>query len=303
MCDCLSGFSQFWYNEAIPGHLFITPAIWLERTVSYIVSEMQEEGFRACLEVVNRLFLSLVVFIAALPIALFTVVVGLPSKAIGYALLYEEEGVSTIPRIEVRDIPPNGNCAFEAFRVGMASLGSPLDIEDNAAFRKKTSQWIAEHVAIDPDLAKLVHESIEEYLEVKLEWLGLEEEQLTNFKGKSEEEIKKGDERLKALPEEQKMIREKIKQIQGKKEAENIPFLEEYLEAITSDTDTERVYASRAHYYAFSRMFSTRVNIEIYIEHEGSYNLVSETLTSEKGGATLRFLHTGGNHIDLLIFP
>lgn len=306
----LAHFPGFLTDETIPGHAGVGPALWLGRTVLYIVSENPDQQGLSAVEAIQRLFYSLVVVIAFLPVALFTVLIGLPAKAIAYAFFFdepddlEEESDPLMPPIFVQRIPPDGNCAFEAFLLGMRLSGHPVDVADHADFRKKTALWIAEHLPSDPDLQRLLLESVMEHYEVKQNWLALEEAQVLNFSDPSEEEGRHIAARLEAIPVEKEKIAHTLESLKQAADINSIkPLIDDYLEAVQKNQEEGRIYASRAHYYAFTRMFLIPITLEIYAQHAGNYNLIDLVKGADQTTLTLCFLHTGGDHIDLLIFP
>jgi len=394
MSSNVSNFSDFWHNTDIPGHQLISPAVWLKKIIKQIFSTLPDTPSDKVEEVVRRIFLAGIVVIAALPIALFTLSIGIPGRTIAYKCFSPSEQTSDLVIISspsevvhnrnftginvdgkhcmipspypksdfsIVKVAANGNCAFEGFLTERKRLGLPVDIADIGDFRIKSAQWIMQNCTnkeAHPLLENLVLHSIQEYLEVKLNWLITEEEQLLNeiepdqtsidsdqssdsssqsskenvlknieieikiepqkesdppsfAQGQSSEssdpskqEHAQAIERLEMIANEKKELDTKIQLV---KEANSLqekiiaPIFSDYMLAIQSDIDTDRVYASQAHYYAFAHMFEQQTAIQIFLEREYDYNLLAQFPASEKPSTTIRFLHVQGNHLNILI--
>lgn len=259
-----------------PGECFFRPLNYTLSCCGKIIAPLEcANGCSFVAELVERLFLTLIVALFILPSALIAGGLGVPFRSISDNFLRAHLS-DPIPKTEahVQRIPPDGNCAFVAFMTEAAKYGLELNwtIQE---FREASAEWITNNWGNDQELRNRLIEAVQEYAEVKKAWMLLTQSQTDQV---NHEAYAYADLNVEE-PQE--------------------GMAAEYLEAISLDKDATRVYASRAHYYAWSRMFDIPFNIIIYQEREQDYNPKDEACNSLQN--IIRFLHVGGNHMDLLL--
>lgn len=254
-----------------PGECFFQPLNFVLSSCNQIIAPLEcANGCSFVAELVERVFLAVIVALFIVPSALIAGVIGIPFRSISQNFV-SNPLIAAIPKTDayVDKIPGDGNCAFTAFMTEAAKYGLELNWTLQK-FREASAEWILMNWGTDSELEKRLVESIKEYAEVKKQWELLKESQTGEIDHQVFAEADLNEE-----------------------------MVSEYLDNIRLDTPETRVYASRAHYYAWSRMFDIPFNIIIYHERRYDYNPVDYTLTTLQN--TIRFLHTNGNHIDLLL--
>jgi len=208
--------------------------------------------------------------------------------------------------INVVPIPADGNCAFQAVLTELENHGINHGIKDMEHFRNKTADWMSENILSDETLRTCIIQSAQEHLEVSLEKLSTEENELIflathrdpiNY---SEINPKELVQRIDEIEQKKQKIRADLKKIENFTTIYAIALIvSEYLQSIRSNIDTERVHASRAHYYAFTKIFDVRIKLNVYMERDKDY-LLLDRQGHMPPPIEINLLHLNGNHIDLL---
>ncbi|MCH9624868.1 MAG: hypothetical protein S4CHLAM123_00300 [Chlamydiales bacterium] len=208
--------------------------------------------------------------------------------------------------INVVPIPADGNCAFQAVLTELENHGINHGIQDMEHFRNKTADWMAENIFNDEELRAYIIQSAQEYLEVSLEKLLTEEDELTflatNFDSIKSLEINLEEliQRIDAIVQKKQKIQADLAKIENFTNIYAIALIvSEYLQSIRSNIDTERVHASRAHYYAFTKIFDAPIKLNVYMERKNDY-LLLDRQPNVPPPIEINLLHVNGNHIDLL---
>lgn len=310
-----SAFSNFYFNETLPGHFFLAPSIFLGRSVKRIISPPHPlKGKELVFEIVKRIFLSLLCILIALPCALLIpfglLVKGISQSCRSNKVTQEEARPSLPPFQPLREIVSqpkkepisskyieeevyrDGNCLFACFVKG---IEAEISVQ---ALRNQTSDWILncmKETRYNLHFETHLRSSLDNYLHVKETWLELEEEQLTEYPDQTEStHLAK---RTEEIPTEKTIIQQQRTILSDAKVFSELEQLvTPFAEAMRSADSENLFHGTAIHLYALSQLYSVR--IQIYCKGPEDYNLI-ESFSAQDCKKTLSFL-LHDNHYNFL---